>query len=342
MLDPMPAQARAALEQRLLADFAAVFSLNIAFSRGLMARLMRGPVAAGDPDAAATLMALLQSVGVVAPEPQGWQLCPDIADLLSKSAASLQTKVSFTALAAADLLAGGEQMIFAPERFAQAARTFSFFCYHRARDTRAASLQDTAPWVEYVSALSEAEAPLLAPHLPLKGVTRLLEIGGNSGAFALALLERHPLLHLSIMDLPAVCHLGQSYVASRPEAARLAFHAGDARRDPLPQVQGGPPEVILFKSMLHDWTEEAQRDILARAASHLAPNGRLMICERAPLGARDLPGGLGLAPHLVFAGYYRTPEHYRALLDSIGFDLLPPITVPVDLTFQILIAECRG
>lgn len=341
MLDPKPAETGAALEHRLLADFAAVLSLNIAFARGMMARLMRGPVEVGDPDAAPTLMALLQSAKVVEPVPEGWQLCPAVAALLATRAASLQAKISFTALAAADLLAGGEQMIFSPERFASSARTFSFFCYHRARDTRAASLQDTAPWVEYVTALSEDEAPLLAQHLPLEGVTRLLEIGGNSGAFALALLQKHPLLNLSIMDLPAVCHLGRSYVASHPVAARLAFHAGDARRDPLPMVQGALPEVILFKSMLHDWTPEAQRDILARAAGHLAPNGRLIICERAPLGAEGLPAGLGLAPHLVFAGYYRAAEHYHALLDDLGFDLLPPIMVEVDLTFQILIAERR-
>jgi hypothetical protein len=342
MLDPESAEAGVALEQSLLADFAAVFSLNIAFQRGLMARLLRGPIAEDDPDAAPILMELLQSAKVIEPLRQGWQLRAEVADLLETRAASLQAKVSFTALAAADLLAGGEQMIFAPEAFARAASTFQFFCYHRARDTRAASLQDTAPWLEYVTALSEAEAPRLAPHLPLDGVTRLLEIGGNSGAFALALLERHPSLQISIMDLPAVCHLGQAYVASRPDATRLVFHAGDARVDPLPRVRGAPPEVILFKSMLHDWTEKAQRALLARAADHLAPQGRLMICERAPMGAGERPSGLGLAPHLVFASYYRKAEHYRLLLADLGFALMAPVEVEVDLTFQILIAERRG
>ena len=43
-------------------------------------------------------------------------------------------------------------------------------------------------------------------------VRRLLDIGGGSGCFSIALAGRHPALHCTVLDLPPVCTLANQQI----------------------------------------------------------------------------------------------------------------------------------
>src|SRR6185369_17062204 len=45
-----------------------------------------------------------------------------------------------------------------------------------------------------------------------KDVRRLLDVGGGSGCFSIALAEAHPALSCTIMELPVMCELATSYI----------------------------------------------------------------------------------------------------------------------------------
>ena len=95
------------------------------------------------------------------------------------------------------------------------------------RETTAAALTATKPWVDYVSTLTRAEAPALVPLIDIPQGALVLEPGGNSGAFARALIPvLHPTRHV-VFDLPAVCALGQQ----RGTMPALSFAPGDMRHD---------------------------------------------------------------------------------------------------------------
>lgn len=328
-----------ALEAALLDDLVAVAALGLAFRHGVLGKLEAGP---REPDAlglprhgAETLLAMLRGAGVAEPADGGrWQLTGAMAGLLARRGPALAARIRFTALAAADLLSAGTALLTDLPSFMGMARTFQFFRYDRALDTKAASLEDTAPWFDYVTALSERETPALAGLVPLAGRKRLLEIGGNSGAFALALLQRHPRLEATVIDLPAVCHLGRAHVDGRPGADRLRFVPGDAREVDWPDA-----DAVLFKSVLHDWQEEPARTMLARAAAHVAHGGCVIVCERGPI--RDEPAlrGAAAAANLVFAPFYRDPTFYSKVLESLGLRLLPARSVRLDMTFHVVAAE---
>jgi hypothetical protein len=329
-----------ALEARLLDDLMAVAALGLAFRHGVMERLEAGACDSGElglpRDGAEILLAMLRGAGVAEPVEHGrWRLTAAMARLLARSGPAFASRVRFIGLAAADLLNAGTALLTDRPGFMSMANTFRFFRYDRALSTRASSLEDTAPWVEYVTALSEREAPVLAPLVPLADCNRLLEIGGNTGAFALALLERHPRLAASIIDLPAVCHLGRVNVAGRPGADRLRFVPGDARKVSWPEA-----DAVLFKSVLHDWQPAEAKAMLAHAAAHVAPGGRVIVCERGPISDEPALRGAAAAANMVFAPFYRDPAFYSRALQDLGLRLLPQASVRLDMAFHVVAAEC--
>lgn len=329
-------------ESRLLDDLTALLALVTARDCGLLEQLARGAVAKDKlrlPAAqSGLLLAMLERAGVTEASGDALGFAPAFAALWADRAGALMARAEFTLLAAQDMIAGRAAFFGAPREFFAKARTFGFFAYGRAMDTKLGNLQDTRPWVEYVAALNAREAPVLAPHLPLGGIGSVLEIGGNVGGFALAALALHPALRAAVLDLPAVCEIGQRQVAGRPEAGRLEFIAGDVRAD-WPVVGGAAPGAILFKSVLHDWAEEAAVEMIAKAAAHVAPGGRVIIVERGRIEDAPRIGGLSLATDLVFASFYRPPEWYEARLAEAGLVSGARMQVDLDLPFHVISAE---
>lgn len=235
----------------------------------------------------------------------------------------LQARLAFLRGALRDVALHGDLIFADPETFMERAETFRLFDYSQARDTSEAALAATGPWVDYVSTLTRAEAPALVPLIELPPDALVLEPGGNSGAFARALIPvARPRRHV-VLDLPAVCALG----ARRGAVPGLVFAPGDMRRDDLRAVAGGAPDAVLFKSVLHDWPEVEARDLIARAVAALAPGGRLIIAERCAFGG--MTGGTAMDyANLVFAPFYRDPAVYQAMLR----DLAPGLSVAVART----------
>ena len=330
-----------AFETRLLNDVPSLMALRAGLNTGLLRVLLDGPMLAETlgarvslPDAGLeNLLALLRLGGMAECEDRVWRLSAPMRDLLEADGAALRQRADFVALAVCDVLMHGDSLLGDPRAFQQVAATFRFFRYDRALGTGAAHLEDTAPWANYVSALTAREAPELVPLIPLDGVRHLLEVGGNTGVFARALLAVHPGLMATVLDLAAVCHLG---AAALPEAmaGRLHFLPGDAREIDWPQG-----DAVLFKSVLHDWTDAAARRMIDKAARHVPPGGRVIICERGPIAEEAAMRGATAAANLVFAQYYRTPAFYEAALEAAGLRLLPRRSIALDMTFHIVAAE---
>jgi tRNA A58 N-methylase Trm61 len=83
--------------------------------------------------------------------------------------------------------------------------------------------------------LHRSLADAIAVALDVRGVARLMDLGGGSGVVAMALLREHPALTAVVVDHPHVCAAGRAIAAGRPEGERLTFVSGDFTRDLLPQ-----------------------------------------------------------------------------------------------------------
>jgi predicted O-methyltransferase YrrM len=105
-----------------------------------------------------------------------------------------------------------------------------------------------------------ATGEILAQSLSMKGVKRLMDLGGGSGVISLALLKQHPELTAVVIDIPNVCAIGREIAAKTSVANRIEYQVADYDHDVLPtgfdlilncDAGGFTPELLnkLFKSL---------------------------------------------------------------------------------------------
>lgn len=307
--------------------------MRAAIRLGLIAALNDGTALR----APALLMAALRRSGVAAADDGTLALSAPFRVVWAARGAYLRARLDFLALALRDLLAEGDALMADMPRFMARSETFSLFRYDRARRETAEDVAHTRIWFDYVTARTTWEARLLAPAIAFDGPAAMLEIGGNSGAFALALLADNPGLRATVLDLPVVCALGREWTQGRPHAERLLFLPGDAFADEWP----GPVDAVLFKSVLHDWPEAETAQLLNRAAAALAPGGRIIICERERIDLVAEPPSFLLAEEIVFAPFFRPAVAYEAALAAGGLVVSSRRPVP-SLPFMLVEGARRG
>ena len=147
--------------------------------------------------------------------------------------------------------------------------------------------------------------------LSFKGVSRLLDVGGGTGAFLRAVHARHPKLELALFDLPDVVAL-----ADLPACA--ARHGGSFRDDPLPQ---GADAISLVR-VLYDHSDDTVRALLTKTLAALPAGGKLMVVEPMSGGARpDRQTDVYFSVYTLAmqTGRTRSAQEICALLQQAGF-----------------------
>ena len=179
--------------------------------------------------------------------------------------------------------------------------------------------------------LYEIHGPLgdeLAAILPMKGVKRLLDVGGGSGVMSHALLNCYPGLSTVVADHPHVCAAGKEIAGELSLLDRIDFRACDFLNEDLP----GGFDMVLFCDM--GIYEEV---LFRKLRTTLNAGGRLVILDK--FGAGD-----GLAhpsrTHWALLGSLSDsplPQHYTddvlALLRQVGFRSSSAMELP-DLGFR--------
>jgi O-methyltransferase domain len=328
-------------EDTFLRGFIGSQALAVALDKGLIDRLSERPLAAAEIESALgldrrgtdILLGLLLGEGVVEEFAGAISLAPAFRAVLSRREA-LEVKIKFLQLAARDVLDHFADLLFDLPTFMARARTFSLFRYDRCVDLTPANITFTRQWVTYTSMLTRYEAQSVLPHIDLGGRRQLLDIGGNSGEFALRLCRRHPDLRATIVDLPVVCAIGEEHVRTEPEAVRIRFVAADARRNSLP----GGHDIVSFKSMLHDWPDGDAFGLLERAVAALDPGGLLIIFERSWIDARSGSLPYAMAANLVFAPFFRDPGFYVSALAKLGLTGVRVERILLEMPFHLILA----
>jgi precorrin-6B methylase 2 len=166
--------------------------------------------------------------------------------------------------------------------------------------------------------VARAFARLLEP-----GEARLaVDVGGGCGELLAAVLARHGRLQGIVFDMAhavegARRHLAEAGVGSRAEVIAGSFF------DAVPEG-----DLLLLKSIVHDWTDARAAAILERCAAALRPGGRLVLVERvAPERFADTTAHRNIARSdlnmlVNIDGCERTEARFRSLLAAAGLRLL--------------------
>jgi ubiquinone/menaquinone biosynthesis C-methylase UbiE len=114
---------------------------------------------------------------------------------------------------------------------------------------------------------------LLARAVDLTECHKLLDVGGGSGAFSIALCRRYPGISSTIIDFPSVVAIGRRYVEEARLGERIEFVAGDALQVEWPAAQ----DAVLMSYLVSAVSEADVDTLLDRALAALAPGGVLII-----------------------------------------------------------------
>ena len=196
-------------------------------------------------------------------------------------------------------------------------------------------LRQARRWMRITTALTRYEAAACIGGHDFARCRRVLDIGGNSGEFALQLCRKYPHIQATVLDLPVVCEVGRQHIHGQPGAERVCFLAGDARTDDLP----GGFDAVVFKSMLHDWPDDQARLLLRRASECLAPDGVLVIFERGPLELAAQPLPYSMLPLLLLFRSFRSPTFYVDVLKGLEFERVMVDRIDLETPFFLVAAS---
>jgi (2Fe-2S) ferredoxin/precorrin-6B methylase 2 len=132
-------------------------------------------------------------------------------------------------------------------------------------------------WTEaFIAAMHKnavARAPLVVSSLDLAGVGRVLDLGGGSGAYAMAFARARPDLEVTVFDLPTVTPLTRRYVDAGGLVQRIHTRDGDLRTD----AYGTGYDLVFVSAICHMNGPDENRAMLRKVREALAPGGRVVI-----------------------------------------------------------------
>jgi len=182
-------------------------------------------------------------------------------------------------------------------------------------------------------------APVLALQLPLAGALRLVDVGGGTGVYSIALLRANPGLHAVVWDRPEVLRVAAEFAGASGVDDRLELRSGDMFRDPFP----GDADVVLLSNILHDWDEPECLALLRRCAEALPAGGRILLHDvflDDDLGG-PLPTALySAALFSVTEGRAYSAAEYRRMLEATGFSVTQ--CLPTRVHCGVLVAVRRS
>jgi SAM-dependent methyltransferase len=291
-------------------------------------------VLGGDGRGAELLLPLLAGCGVIELGDGRAALSPAFRRAL-RYRDLLEAKLEFAHLALPDLMQLFSVMLRSPEEFRRRARIYDLFSYGRCLEDTPENLDRTRWWMRFTTVLTRYEAGACAARHDFSRYRRMLDIGGNSGEFALQVCARNPRMTATVFDLPLVCRIGEEHVRRRPESSRIQFLPGDAFTRPVPAGH----DLITFKSMLHDWPDDAATQLIHRASRSLEPGGTVLIFERGRLGQSPTLVPYSMIPVLLFAPAFRSPALYVDALRACGLRDVVVQQVDLDMPFSLVTAS---
>jgi hypothetical protein len=180
---------------------------------------------------------------------------------------------------------------------------------------------------EAMHSLSSFTARSLAEAIDLGAATRLLDVGGGSGAFAIGLCRQYSSLRATVFDLPHVVEIAADKIDAAQLRDRMAVHGGDFFADALPPGH----DVHLYSMIMHDWNEEHDRLLLRKSFDALPSGGSVILTELLVDDDKTGPPPAALMSlnMLIEAeGRNYTAGEYTAWLRDAGF--VEPRTVRFD------------
>ena len=165
-------------------------------------------------------------------------------------------------------------------------------------------------------------APALADALDAADAKTLVDVGGGTGIYSFALLQRNPQLRAIIVDRPEVLRVAEEMGSDYGVMDRVELRGGDMFDDPLPSEA----DIVLLSNILHDWDIPECQQLVSRCAESLADSGRVVIHDVFLNDELDGPLPIALYSAALFTlteGRAYSEREYRLFLEAAGLTTGP-------------------
>ncbi len=171
-----------------------------------------------------------------------------------------------------------------------------------------------------MQAISVQANAMLAEFVDFSDIGHLVDVGGGNGSNIITLAKKYPQLRATVFDSPSVCEIARGNIAAAGLSDRLDGVPGNCFDDPFPQGC----DCLLFCHFFTIWSEEQNRQLLAKCYDALPYGGKAMIFnmmqsddETGPLtSAMGSPYFLTLA---TGEGMLYTWGEYQSWMQEAGF-----------------------
>jgi SAM-dependent methyltransferase len=189
---------------------------------------------------------------------------------------------------------------------------------------------DSGYWDRYIAGqrdLARLCAHEVARRVPVAGSdVSMLDIGGGHGLYSAAILDRHPRLRSTIIDLPGSVRVGSRLAGGMDVIDRLTFREGDA----LTAALGEDHDIVLSFNLIHHLRPAEVAAFFARVRASLRPGGVLCVLdafdegERSPRAAQ---AAVSLFMFLSSGSKLYADVDIRNLLTGAGLDGIARVAI---------------
>jgi len=171
---------------------------------------------------------------------------------------------------------------------------------------------------DYMHCHSIASAVGMSQTCDFSGVNKLLDVGGGSGCYAIAIANANTDMQATIMELKPVCAVAEDYIAKAGVSDRVDTKAVDMFREAWPEGY----DAHFFANVFHDWSFETCAELAKKCYASLAPGGRICLQEMLLDEGEDNPAAPVAFSFLMTwgtKGQQFTLDELRGILESAGF-----------------------
>jgi predicted O-methyltransferase YrrM len=144
-------------------------------------------------------------------------------------------------------------------------------------------------WLEsFIAAMHArgvAQGKELASLLDLSKTHKTLDVGGGSGAFTFAFIERNPAIRGVILDLPNVVQITRKYIEKAGFTDKVTTVEGDYLQDNF----GSGFDLVLMSAIIHINNPEENSLLIRKGADALEAGGQLVIMDHVMNEERTEP-----------------------------------------------------
>ncbi|RMF60105.1 MAG: methyltransferase [Calditrichaeota bacterium] len=204
-------------------------------------------------------------------------------------------------------------------------------------DSRAEEAKKTRDFALAMANIGQLTAAQVVEGLDLRRVSRMVDIGGGPGTYAMEFATQNPHLHVTLFDRPEVVAIAQERIRQAGLEERVATRPGDCFEDDL----GSDYDLAFISNVLHIFGPEQIAVLLRKVRDALVSHGTLVVKDFFVNEDRTGPVfAAQFALHMLLnteSGTVYTRSELNAALEEAGFSWLSSFQVGQHST--VVVAE---